>query len=79
MRNQTTFILFLLAVTVNGSAISDEARRTGANAIKAVNVQFTKSTAMRDTLSPSAVEFALQEDISNDWPSQQADNQQTPP
>lgn len=39
---------------------------TGANAIKAVNAQFTMSTAMRDALSPSGVEFRLQEDISND-------------
>lgn len=57
---------FRLSIKANGSATSDEARRTGANAIKAVNVQFTKSTAMRDALSPSGVEFALQEDISND-------------
>lgn len=57
---------FRLSIKANGSTTSDEARRTGANAIKAVNVQFTKSTAMRDALSPSGVEFALQEDISND-------------
>lgn len=57
---------FRLSIKANGSATSDEARRTGANAIKAVNVQFTKSTAMRDALSPSGVEFGLQEDISND-------------
>lgn len=57
---------FRLSIKANGSATSDEARRTGANAIKAINVQFTKSTAMRDALSPSGVEFGLQEDISND-------------
>lgn len=57
---------FRLSIKANGSTTSDEARRTGANAIKAVNVQFTKSTAMRDALSPSAVEFGLQENISND-------------
>lgn len=57
---------FRLSIKANGSTTSDEARRTGANAIKAVNVQFTKSTAMRDALSPSGVEFGLQEDISND-------------
>lgn len=57
---------FRLSIKANGSATSDEARRTGANAIKAVNVQFTKSTAMRDALSPSGVEFGLQENISND-------------
>ena len=50
----------------HGSDSSAEARKTGVNAIKAINVQFTKSTAMRDALSPSGVEFALQEDISND-------------
>lgn len=57
---------FRLSIKANGSTTSDEARRTGANAIKAVNVQFTKSTAMRDALSPSGVEFGLQENISND-------------
>lgn len=57
---------FRLSIKANGSTTSDEARRTGANAIKAINVQFTKSTAMRDALSPSGVEFGLQEDISND-------------
>lgn len=57
---------FRLSIKANGSPTSDEARRTGANAIKAVNVQFTKSTAMRDALSPSGVEFGLQENISND-------------
>ena len=57
---------FRLSIKANGSDSSAEARKTGANAIKAINVQFTKSTAMRDALSPSGVEFALQEDISND-------------
>lgn len=57
---------FRLSIKADGSDTSAEARSTGANAIKAVNVQFTKSTAMREALSPSAVEFGLQEDISND-------------
>ena len=57
---------FRLSIKANGSDSSAEARKTGANAIKAVNVQFTKSTAMRDALSPSGVEFGLQENISND-------------
>lgn len=57
---------FRLTIKANGSTTSEEARRTGANAIKAVNVQFTKSTAMRDALSLSTVEFGLQENISND-------------
>lgn len=57
---------FRLSIKANGSDTSAEAKKTGANAIKAINVQFTKSTAMRDALSPSGVEFGLQENISND-------------
>lgn len=57
---------FRLSIKADGSATSAEAKKTGANAIKAVNVQFTKSVAMRDALSPSGVEFGLQEDITND-------------
>lgn len=57
---------FRLSIKSEGSTSSEEARRMGANAIKSVNVQFTKSTAMRDALSPSNVEFGLQENISND-------------
>lgn len=57
---------FRLSIKANGSDTSAEAKKTGANAIKAINVQFTKSVAMRDALSPSGVEFGLQENISND-------------
>lgn len=57
---------FRLSIKAHGSDSSAEAREVGANAIKAINVQFTKSTAMRDSLSPSGVEFGLQENISND-------------
>lgn len=57
---------FRLSIKAHGSDSSAEAREVGANAIKAINVQFTKSTAMRDALSPSGVEFGLQENISND-------------
>lgn len=57
---------FRLTIKANGSETSAEARKVGANAIKAVNVQFTKSTGMRDALSPSNLEFGLQENISND-------------
>lgn len=57
---------FRLTIKANGSETSAEARKIGANAIKAVNVQFTKSTGMRDALSPSNLEFGLQENISND-------------
>lgn len=34
-------------------------------AIKSVNVQFTKSTAMRDAFAISTLDFGLQEDITN--------------
>ena len=57
---------FRLSIKANGSDTSAEAKKTGANAIKAVNVQFTKSTAMKEALSPSNAEFALQADIAND-------------
>lgn len=57
---------FRLTIKADGSETSAMAKRNGANAIKAVNVQYTKSTAMRDALSTSAVEFGLQEDITND-------------
>ena len=51
---------FRLSIKVHGSETSAEARKAGANAIKAVNVQFTKSTAMKEALSLSNAEFALQ-------------------
>ena len=57
---------FRLSIKAKGSDTSADARATGANAIKALNVQFTRNTAMRDALSSSVVEFGLQEDISND-------------
>ena len=57
---------FRLSIKANGSATSAEAKEVGANAIKAVNVQFTKSTVMKEALSPSNAEFALQADITND-------------
>lgn len=57
---------FRLTIKASGSETSAEARKIGANAIKAVNVQFTKSTGMRDALSPSNLELGLQENISND-------------
>ena len=57
---------FRLSIKADGYDTSEEARKAGADAIKAVNVQFTKSTAMRDALSPDALEFSLQTDIAND-------------
>ncbi len=57
---------FRLSIKATGSATSAEAKNAGANAIKTVNVQFTKSVAMKEALSPSNVEFGLQADIAND-------------
>lgn len=52
--------LFRLSIKANGSDTSTEAKKTSANAIKTVNVQFTKIVAMKEALSPSNAEFALQ-------------------
>lgn len=52
---------------IRGYETSAEAKKAGANAIKDVNVQFTKSVAMREALSTSNVEFGLQADVTNDW------------
>ena len=57
---------FRLSIKANGYETPADAKKAGANAIKTVNVQFTKSVAMREALSTSAVEFALQADIAND-------------
>ncbi len=57
---------FRLSIKATGSANSVEAKKAGANAIRTVNVQFTKSVAMKEALSPSNVEFGLQADIAND-------------
>lgn len=51
---------FRLSIKSNGSDTLDEARSKGAKAIKAVSVQFTKSVAMREALSPSNVAFGLE-------------------
>ena len=50
---------FRLSIKANGSDTSAEAKKVGANAIKAVNVQFTKSTAMKEALSPSSAEVSV--------------------
>lgn len=57
---------FRLSIKADGSETSAEAKKRGANAIKAVDIQYTKSTAMRDVLSVSNAEFGLQADIAND-------------
>lgn len=57
---------FRLSIKVGGYETSAEAKKAGANAIKAVNVQFTKSVAMKEALYPSNVEFGLQADVTND-------------
>lgn len=41
---------FRLSIKVGGYETSAEAKKAGANAIKAVNVQFTKSVAMKEAL-----------------------------
>ena len=57
---------FRLSIKATGFETSAEARKAGADAIRTVNVQFTKSVAMKEALSPSNVEFGLQADITND-------------
>ena len=45
---------------------SAAAKKAEVNAIKRMNVQFTKSVAMKEALSPSNAEFGLQADVTND-------------
>jgi len=56
---------FHLTIKANGAKTAAEAKKLGANLITAVNVQFVKSTAMREAFSLNAVDFAAQEDIVN--------------
>lgn len=56
---------FRLTIQSAGSDTTAAAKKKGADAIKSVNVQFTKSTAMRDAFALSALDFGLQEDITN--------------
>jgi putative DNA-binding protein len=56
---------FRLTMKSEGSATAAEAKQKGAQLIKRVNVQFTKSTTMRDTLSVPLLDFGAQEDIVN--------------
>lgn len=56
---------FRLTMKAQGAATVAEAKKKGARLIKQVNVQFTKSTTMRDTLDARLLDFAPQEDIIN--------------
>ena len=56
---------FRLTMNSEGAATAAEAKQKGAQLIKRVNVQFTKSTTMRDTLSVPLLDFGAQEDIVN--------------
>ena len=56
---------FRLTMKSQGVETVAEAKKKGAQLIKKVNVQFTKSTTMRDTLTPTLLNFAPQEDIVN--------------
>ena len=56
---------FRLTIKSQGVETVAEAKKKGAQLIKKVNVQFTKSTTMRDTLTPQLLDFSIQEDIIN--------------
>lgn len=51
---------FRLTMKAQGAATVAEAKKKGARLIKQVNVQFTKSTTMRDTLDARLLDFAPQ-------------------
>lgn len=54
---------FRLTIKADGSETAAGAKATGANAIKAVNVQFTKSGEMGRALRVDSLEFGLQADV----------------
>ena len=56
---------FRLTIKAEGVATAVEAKTKGAKLIKQVNVQFTKSTVMRDSFDVRNLDFAPQEDIVN--------------
>lgn len=56
---------FRLTIKADGADSASEAKKKGANLIKQVNVQFTKSTAMRDAFDVKTLDFAPQEDVVN--------------
>lgn len=56
---------FRLTIKANGAETAAEARRQGADLIKEVSVQFTKSTTMREAFAKGNLDFGLQADIVN--------------
>lgn len=56
---------FRLTIKSQGVETAAEAKKKGAQLIKQVNVQFTKSTTMRDTLDARLLDFSILEDIVN--------------
>ena len=56
---------FRLTIKAEGAVTAREAKGMGAKLIKQVNVQFTKSTVMRDSFDVRNLDFAPQEDITN--------------
>lgn len=56
---------FRLTIRANGATTAAEAKSKGAELIKEVSVQFTKSATMRDAFSKEGLEFGLQADIVN--------------
>lgn len=56
---------FRLTMKSQGVETAAEAKKKGAQLIKQVNVQFTKSTTMRDTPDARLLDFSIQEDIVN--------------
>lgn len=56
---------FRLTIKANGADTAAEAKSRGANLIKEVTVQFTKSATMRDAFSKESLDFGLQQDIKN--------------
>lgn len=56
---------FHLTIKADGTETAAEAKKQGADLIKSVNVQFVKSTAMRDAFALKSLEFAAQSDIVN--------------
>lgn len=56
---------FHLTIKADGTATASEAKSKGADLVKAVNVQFVKSTAIREAFVLLAFDFAAQADIVN--------------
>ena len=56
---------FRITIKSEGVSTAAEAKKRGADLIRKVNVQFTKSTAIRDALEVRAVTFSAQADVIN--------------